>query len=53
MRAIQSVTNVDYLGARRQREVNELLARAHVLVNTSITEGYPNTFIQAWQRGCR
>jgi glycosyltransferase involved in cell wall biosynthesis len=51
MRAIQSVTNVDYLGAKTQREVNELLARAHVLVNTSITEGYPNTFIQAWQRG--
>src|SRR4029078_3484808 len=51
MQAIQSVTNVDYLGAKTQREVNELLARAHVLVNTSITEGYPNTFIQAWQRG--
>ena len=50
MRDIQNATNLDYLGAKTQREVNELLARAHVLVNTSVGEGYPNTFIQAWQR---
>jgi glycosyltransferase involved in cell wall biosynthesis len=50
MRDIQNTTNLDYVGPKTQREVNELLARAHVLVNTSVTEGYPNTFIQAWQR---
>lgn len=51
MRDIQNAPNLDYAGAKTQRDVNELLARAHVLVNTSVTEGYPNTFIQAWQRG--
>ncbi len=50
LRDIQSATNLDYVGPKTQREVNELLARAHVLVNTSVAEGYPNTFIQAWQR---
>src|SRR5262249_14112929 len=50
MRDIQNATNLDYVGGKTQREVNALLARAHILVNTSLAEGYPNTFIQAWQR---
>jgi glycosyltransferase involved in cell wall biosynthesis len=33
-----------------QAEVNELLARSHIFVNTSTLEGFPNTFIQAWLR---
>jgi glycosyltransferase involved in cell wall biosynthesis len=41
---------VEYLGALPQDEVNGLLARAHVFVNTSLYEGFPNTFIQAWLR---
>jgi glycosyltransferase involved in cell wall biosynthesis len=49
-RDIHKTTNLDYIGRKTQREVNELLARAHLLVNTSVQEGYPNTFIQAWQR---
>jgi glycosyltransferase involved in cell wall biosynthesis len=47
---MQSTPNVEYLGPRTQDEVNELLARAHVFVNTSRYEGFPNTFIQAWSR---
>jgi glycosyltransferase involved in cell wall biosynthesis len=47
---IQATPNLEYLGARSQSEVNELLARAHVFVNTSLHEGFPNTFIQAWSR---
>ncbi len=47
---IRSSPNVEYLGSRPQSEINRLLARAHVFVNTSRSEGFPNTFIQAWMR---
>lgn len=49
-RGIESSANVQHLGERSHQEVNELLARAHIFVNTSIHEGFPNTFIQSWQR---
>ncbi len=39
-----------FCGAISQQEVNAELANAHVLVNTSLYEGFPNTFIQAWMR---
>jgi glycosyltransferase involved in cell wall biosynthesis len=50
MARIRASPNIDYLGERNQSEVNECLARAHVFVNTSVYEGFPNTFIQAWMR---
>lgn len=50
MKDIQSLANLQYLGKRTQEEVNALLARAHIFVNTSEHEGFPNTFIQAWLR---
>lgn len=50
MQAIESTPNVSYRGASTQEEVNHVLARAAVLVNTSTHEGFSNTFIQAWMR---
>jgi glycosyltransferase involved in cell wall biosynthesis len=50
LRTIEETPNVEYLGPQTQDEVNTLLARSHVLVNTSDQEGFPNTFIQAWMR---
>jgi glycosyltransferase involved in cell wall biosynthesis len=50
LRDISAAPNVNYLGKRTLGEVNELLAKAHVFVNTSLHEGFPNTFIQAWMR---
>ena len=50
MRSIESAANLEYLGQKTHAEVNALLARAHVFVNTSTHEGFPNTFIQAWMR---
>jgi glycosyltransferase involved in cell wall biosynthesis len=50
MRSIADAPNVDYLGELTQAEVNAELARAYVFVNTSLYEGFPNTFIQAWLR---
>jgi glycosyltransferase involved in cell wall biosynthesis len=50
MRDIETTGNLRYVGPKSLAEVNELLARAHIFVNTSVYEGFPNTFIQAWLR---
>jgi glycosyltransferase involved in cell wall biosynthesis len=50
MAAIRSTPNLEYLGEKSQDEVNDLLAHAHIYVNTSLFEGFANTFIQAWMR---
>jgi glycosyltransferase involved in cell wall biosynthesis len=50
MSSIKALPNLEYLGAQSQEFVNELLARSHVFVNTSLHEGFANTFIQAWMR---
>lgn len=49
-RKVQMHSNVKFLGAVTQDEVNALLDRSHLLVNTSEWEGFSNTFIQAWMR---
>ncbi|PIE74477.1 MAG: hypothetical protein CSA18_04870 [Deltaproteobacteria bacterium] len=41
---------VEVLGEVSNDDVNLLLEKSHVLVNTSIQEGFSNTFIQAWMR---
>jgi glycosyltransferase involved in cell wall biosynthesis len=50
MTSIEATPNLEYVGLKAQEEVNALLARAHVFVNTSLDEGFANTFIQAWMR---
>jgi glycosyltransferase involved in cell wall biosynthesis len=47
---LRSLPNVQYLGSQPQSQINRLLAGAHIFVNTSVSEGFPNTFIQAWMR---
>lgn len=47
---IDEIDNLVYLGSRPLEEVNSILAKADVFVNTSLYEGFPNTFIQAWMR---
>ena len=42
--------NFKYLGEITNEEVNESLLKADVLVNTSVYEGFSNTFVQAWMR---
>jgi glycosyltransferase involved in cell wall biosynthesis len=48
--AIRDVPNLTYRGGLPQEEVNRLLDGAAILVNTSIYEGFSNTFVQAWMR---
>ncbi|MDL2121934.1 MAG: glycosyltransferase family 4 protein [Deltaproteobacteria bacterium] len=47
---IANIRNLVHLGERTLEEVNELFCQAHIFVNTSDFEGFPNTFIQAWMR---
>ena len=42
--------NLSYVGAKPQEYVNSLMEESHILVNTSLYEGFSNTFIQAWMR---
>lgn len=51
IREISNQTNIEYLGELHQDDVNTQLDGAHLLVNTSLYEGLPNVFIQAWMRG--
>ena len=41
---------LSYMGEQPVEVVNELLSTSHIFVNTSLFEGFPNTFIQAWMR---
>ena len=47
---IDELPYLTYLGQQNQNEINELLAKSHIFVNTSFHEGFANTFIQAWLR---
>jgi len=47
---INDLNSLVHMGALTQEEVNKTLAGADILVNTSISEGFSNTFIQAWMR---
>jgi glycosyltransferase involved in cell wall biosynthesis len=43
--------NVQFEGPRPYEEVERRMARARLFINTSQTEGFPNTYMQAWARG--
>ena len=42
------ISNLEFLGVVPFDEINEYFSRASILVNTSMFEGFPNAFIQAW-----
>lgn len=41
---------IEVAGSITNDRVNHYLAKGHLLVNTSLQEGFSNTFIQAWMR---
>ena len=50
-RLSSEANNFEYLGKLSQLEVNDYIENSDLFVNTSILEGFPNTFIQSWMRG--
>ena len=50
-RAAAAIPNVEFTGFLPLAHVEPYFDRARVLVNTSLHEGMPNTFLQAWSRG--
>lgn len=50
-RAAAELPNLEYLGPVPYAKVNEYFARAKLFLNTSDSEGFPNSYLQAWIRG--
>ncbi len=47
---IAKLNNLNYLEEKSIEEINRILSNSHIFVNTSLYEGFPNTYIQAWMR---
>jgi glycosyltransferase involved in cell wall biosynthesis len=50
-REAASLPNVTFHGAVPYHDVQALYERARILVSTSEVEGFPNAYLQAWDRG--
>jgi glycosyltransferase involved in cell wall biosynthesis len=49
--AAKRLPNLTFCGRVPYHDVGDLYDRAKVFVNTSNTEGFPNSFLQSWSRG--
>jgi len=45
----KEITNFEYLGFVPFSKIHFFFGQANLLINTSIREGFPNIFLQAWQ----
>ena len=51
MQRMGHIDNIEYLGFRENDYINKLLSESGLLINTSVSEGFSNTFLQAWMCG--
>jgi glycosyltransferase involved in cell wall biosynthesis len=49
--AARKAANVEFVGYVPFADVGHYFDKACIFINTSTTEGFPNTFLQAWLRG--
>ena len=47
----EALKNIDFLGFQPFNKTEKFFDHAKCLVNTSESEGFPNTYLQAWRRG--
>lgn len=48
---VKTLPNLRYLGFMPHDELTSIYQEASILVNTSIAEGFPNTFLESWLHG--
>lgn len=49
-RESRSIENLEFVGFVTPEQIDRYFLRAKLFVNTSVSEGFPNTFLQSW--GC-
>lgn len=47
-KAASKINNVDIIGNVPNNEINKYYEKSLMLISTSISEGFPNTFLEAW-----
>jgi len=47
--SLSEIPNLDYLGFVPFHKIGDYYQKASLFVSTSLSEGFPNTFLQAWQ----
>jgi glycosyltransferase involved in cell wall biosynthesis len=47
----KKVPNIDYRGYVNRDETQRIIAQSTLLLSTAVSEGFPNTFLEAWVSG--